>query len=153
MTGELRALVVAVALHGAAWSSAAAQAPTQTTKPRVMELAGSRDRPGLFTERLILPPNFCGPVHLHDRDLHGLVLRGVLRMAVADSAGTLQVREYPAGSFVAVPAGRRHLEGSGPETEIHVSGIGPVRTVVDSSAARPCTPDRAARTERAMTSA
>ena len=137
---RLRVLAVTIAVLGSAWSDADAQDRDQAAKPRVTELAGSRERPGLFTQRLILPPNFCGPVHVHDRELHGLVLRGLLRMAVADSAGVLQIHEYPVGSFVVVPAGRRHLEGSGAETEIHLSGIGPVRTVVDSAAPRRCTP-------------
>jgi hypothetical protein len=53
------------------------------------------------------------------------------------------VREYPAGSFVAVPAGRVHVEGSVVETEIHLSGIGPVvTTVVDSSKTPRCTPEQ-----------
>jgi hypothetical protein len=109
--------------------------------PLVTNLAGARDRPGLFTQRLLLPANWCGPVHLHDHDLHGLVLRGVLRMGFADSVGRLDVREYRAGSFVAVPAGRVHVEGSAVETEIHLSGIGPmVTTVLDSSTTPRCTP-------------
>ena len=120
------------------WHAAAAQADSTPRPPRVTELAGSRSRPGLFTQRLLLPAGYCGPVHIHDQELHGLVLRGRLRLALADSAGGLSVREYPAGSFVVVPAGRRHVEGSGPETEIHLSGIGPLRTDVVERA----TPDR-----------
>jgi hypothetical protein len=76
----LRILGVAAACLGATWNWGSAQANSQGAVPRVTELAGSRNRPGLFTQRLILPANFCGPVHTHDRDLHGLVLRGVLRM-------------------------------------------------------------------------
>jgi hypothetical protein len=111
--------------------------------PRVVDLAGARDRPGLFTQRLFLPANFCGPVHIHDRDLHGLVLRGILRMGIADTTGRLDVREYSAGNFVVVPSGRRHVEGSPVETEIHLSGIGPVETtVVDSAAPGRCVPHR-----------
>lgn len=41
-----------------------------------------------------------GPVHTRDGELHGLVLRGALRMGIADSAGALRVREHPARSFV-----------------------------------------------------
>ena len=108
--------------------------------PVVTTLAGSRERPGLFSQRLLLPAGYCGPVHTHDQDLHGLVLRGVLRMGFMDGAGRLDVREYPAGSFVAVPAGGRHVEGSGVETEIHLSGIGPLHTAVTDSA----TPGRCA---------
>lgn len=108
--------------------------------PSATNLAGARDRPGLFTQRLLLPASYCGPVHIHDGDLHGLVLLGLLRMALADSSGRLVVREYPPGSFVVVPAGRRHVEGSGAETEVHLSGIGPLRTtVVDSITPGRCT--------------
>jgi quercetin dioxygenase-like cupin family protein len=107
----------------------------------VTNLAGDRNRPGLFTQRLLLPANFCGPLHIHDHDLHGLVLRGILRMGFADSTGRVTVREYPAGSFVAVPAEKVHVEGSAVETEIHLSGIGPlVTTVVDSNRTQRCAP-------------
>jgi quercetin dioxygenase-like cupin family protein len=132
------ALGVAFVVSCAGWHAAAAQADSHARPPRVTELAGSRSRPGLFTQRLLLPAGYCGPVHIHDHDLHGLVLRGRLRMGLADSSGAIEVREYPAGSFVVVPAGRRHVEGSGPETEIHLSGIGPLRTDVVERA----TPDR-----------
>ena len=120
----------------------AAQAPEEKGAPRARNLSGARDQPGLFTQRLFLPANFCGPVHIHDGDLHGLVLRGALRMGFPDSTGRLVVREYPVGSFVVVPAGRRHVEGSRVETEIHLSGIGPLgTTVVESGQPQRCAPD------------
>lgn len=135
----LRIVGVAAAFLGSTWCLGSAQANSRVSAPRVTELAGSRGQPGLFTQRLILPANFCGPVHTHDRDLHGLVLRGVLLMGVADSTERIRVREFPAGSFVVVPAGRRHVEGSKAETEIHLSGIGPLKTVVvDSTSRRRC---------------
>ena len=136
-----RALGFALLMLGVAPGALRAQDATGRAAPRVTNLAGDRDRPGLFTQRLILPANFCGPLHIHDHDLHGLVLRGILRMGFADSSGRVTVREYPAGSFVAVPAGKVHVEGSAVETEIHLSGIGPlVTTVVDSSRTQRCTP-------------
>lgn len=146
---RLRGLGFAAAFQATGWGIALAQAGEPASAPRVTELAGARDQSGLFTQRLILPANFCGPVHTHDRDLHGLVLRGLLRMGLADSAGSFDVREYPAGSFVVVPAGRRHVEGSGAETEIHLSGIGPLRTVVvDSTKPRRCTPGQGGKSPR-----
>ena len=139
----LRGLSFAAGFVGAIPGSASGQAPSMATAPRVTNLAGARDQSGLFTQRLVLPANFCGPIHTHDGDLHGLVLRGILRMGFADSSGSLNVREYPAGSFVVVPAGRRHVEGSAAETEIHLSGIGPLGTaVVDSITPQRCTPGR-----------
>jgi quercetin dioxygenase-like cupin family protein len=139
----LRGLGMAAALLGSSQESVGGQASGGSAAPRITNLAGARDQPGLFTQRLVLPANFCGPVHTHDRDLHGLVLRGVLRMGFADSTGRLDVREYSAGSFVVVPAGRRHLEGSAVETEIHLSGIGPLATrLVDSITPQRCTPGR-----------
>jgi quercetin dioxygenase-like cupin family protein len=120
---------------------ALAQEPGRHSRPRLTNLAGAREQPGLFTQRLLLPANFCSPVHSHDHDLHGLVLRGVLRIGLRDSTGTLRVREYPPGSFVPVPAGQLHVEGSSVDTEIHLSGIGPLRTrVVDSTTPPRCQP-------------
>lgn len=136
----LHCLSLVAALLGTSAGSGSAQEPGPGTTPRIRDLAGSRDRPGLFTQRLVIPPGFCSPVHTHDRDLHGLVLRGVLLMGLADSLGRLEVREFPPGSFVPVPAGQPHVEGSLVETEIHLSGIGPLRTTaVDSARLSLCT--------------
>jgi quercetin dioxygenase-like cupin family protein len=113
-----------------------------TTTPRVVPLAGARDRAGLFAQRLILPPGYCSAIHTHNGALHGLVLRGTLQLGVADTSGTLTVLEYPEGSFVPVPAGRAHLEGApaGQEAEIYVTGVGPIHTtIVDSAKASRCT--------------
>ena len=109
--------------------------------PSIEPLAGARNRPGLFAQRLTLPPGYCSAIHTHNSDLHGLVLRGTLRMGVADSTGKLVVHEYPEGSFVPVPAGRAHIEGgaAGQGAEIYLTGIGPVSTtVVDSSKTNRC---------------
>ena len=122
-----RAIAAAIML---AASACHARAQEPGAAPRQEPLAGSRDRPGLFTQRLTLPARSCGPVHTHNSDLHGLVLRGTLLFGIADSAGRIEVRPYPAGSFVPVAAGEPHVEGSGGETEIHLSGIGPLETRV-----------------------
>ena len=139
MTLPIHRLVLTVGLLAAGPGALSAQDTGRAAAPRVQNLAGARDRPGLFTQRLFLPAHYCGPLHTHDGDLHGLVLRGVLQMGFEDSAGRIEVREYPVGSFVPVPAGRPHVEGSPVETEIHLSGIGPVRTtVVDSTRRNRC---------------
>lgn len=119
-------------------AAAACQQPTDS-RPRIVPLAGARDQAGLFAQRLVLPPDYCSPVHTHDGELHGLILRGTLRLGIADSIGALEVRDYPAGSFVAVPAGRRHVEGARVKTEIYVTGVGPLgMTVVDSAGPNRC---------------
>ena len=144
MRSWLLAPTLAAALLGGAADPLSGQDTRAPATPRVTDLAGARDRPGLFTQRLILPAGYCGPLHVHDRDLHGLVLRGSLRMGFADSAGNLDVREHPEGSFVVVPAGRRHVEGSAVETEIHLSGVGPIETtVLDGTPRDRCTPGKA----------
>lgn len=125
-----------LAIFALAPAPACAQATPPSGAPRITELAGGRDRTGLFTQRLVLPAHFCGPIHIHNQDLHGLVLRGTLRFGVVDSLGRLEVRQYPAGSFVPISAGRQHVEGSVEETEIHLSGIGPLRTTVTDSTRR-----------------
>jgi hypothetical protein len=115
--------------------------PSTTAAPRVVPLAGARERPGLFAQRLLLPPGYCSAVHTHNGQLDGLVLRGTLKLGVADSSGKLRVLEYPPGSFVPVPAGRAHVEGAraGQVTEIYVTGVGPIRTtIVDSAKASRC---------------
>jgi hypothetical protein len=141
MRASLRGLCLVAAFLGGSLENGLAQDPNRSTTPQVTNLAGARDQPGLFTQRLRMPANFCSPVHVHNHDLHGLVLRGILWMGFPDSTGEFHVREYPPGSFVPVPAGQRHVEGSAVETEIHLSGIGPLRTtVVDSSPPLRCLP-------------
>ncbi len=135
MTRRLCTLGFLAMCLAAGHDRAQAQVSGRSATPRTTNLRGARDQPGLFTQRLVLPPDFCGPIHVHDRELHGLVLRGVLLMGMTDSAGPLEVREHAAGSFVVVPARRPHVEGSVGETEIHLSGIGPVGTIIVDSLA------------------
>lgn len=109
--------------------------PASGSAPHIVPLAGARDQSGLFAQRLILPPSYCSPLHTHNGELHGLVVRGTLRLGIADSSGKLTVSDYSEGSFIPVPADRAHVEGSraGQETEIYVTGIGPIQTtIVDS---------------------
>jgi hypothetical protein len=127
MTLRSRVILASVLLAAGACHARAQEAGAV---PRYEPLAGSRDRPGLFTQRLTLPARSCGPVHIHNSDLHGLVLRGTLLFGIADTTGRIEVHAYPAGSFVPVAAGERHVEGSMEETEIHLSGIGPLQTTV-----------------------
>jgi len=110
--------------------------PASGSAPRVVPLAGARDQSGLFAQRLVLPPGYCSALHTHNGELHGLVMRGTLRLGVADSSGKLTVSEYSEGSFIPVPAGRAHVEGSlaGQETEIYVTGVGPIQTTIVDSA-------------------
>jgi hypothetical protein len=110
--------------------------PASGSAPRVVPLAGARDQSGLFAQRLILPPDYCSALHTHNGELHGLVLRGTLRLGIADSSGKLTVSEYSEGDFIPVPAGRPHVEGSraGVETEIYVTGVGPIQTTIVDSA-------------------
>jgi uncharacterized protein DUF4437 len=110
--------------------------PAAASAPRIVPLAGSRDQSGLFAQRLILPPGYCSPVHIHNGALHGLVMRGTLRLGMADSTGRLTVLEHPVGGFIPIPAGRAHMEGAmaGQETEIYVTGVGPIRTTIVDSA-------------------
>lgn len=132
----VRAATLATALLGAIAAPGLGQDSLSSSSPRASDLAGARDRPGLFTQRLHLPAGYCGPLHVHDQDLHGLVLRGALIMGFADTGGGFRVASHPVGSFVAVPAGRPHVEGSDVETEIHLSGIGPLGTTALDSARR-----------------
>jgi proline iminopeptidase len=111
-------------------------------RPLVVTLAGGRDKPGLFAQRVTFATGSCGPLHTHDRELHGLVLRGTLLLGVADSgSGRPVVREYTTGDFIPIPAGRLHVEGASDEAEVYVTGVGPVRTTMRDSASRgSCTP-------------
>jgi ketosteroid isomerase-like protein len=69
------------------------------------------------------------------------VLRGTLLRGIADSSSRPVVREYTAGDFIPIPAGRLHVEGASDEAEVYVTGIGPVQTVVrDSASPDACQP-------------
>lgn len=109
--------------------------------PHVATLAGARDKPGLFAQRVTFPTGSCGPLHTHDRELHGLVLRGTLLLGVSDSGAPPVVHAYTQGDFIPIPAGRVHVEGAADEAEVYVTGVGPVATAIrDSASSRACKP-------------
>lgn len=58
-----RALCSVVVLLGSSVETGLGQEPDRRTGPGVTNLAGGRDQPGLFTQRLVMPASFCSPVH------------------------------------------------------------------------------------------
>lgn len=100
----------------------------QTLRPGVSRalLQGDPATPGRFVYRIRVPAGFSAPQHAHSTMLEAQIIRGAVRF---DFPGTDQSQFVRAGERVRVPAGLPHGETALIETEMQVSGIGPVITL------------------------
>ena len=74
------------------------------------------------TPASVLPP------HWHPTDERIVVLRGAMGVGMGEVFDQARGREYPAGSFVMLPAGMRHYAWVRGETIMQVYGVGPFVT-------------------------
>jgi len=92
-------------------------------------LEGRRDVPRVaFTYAFFIPAGFWDPAHWHTADARVAVLRGTLFLGYSDVMERLHAHSYPAGSYVLVPAGARHFDGSDENTLIIGTAVGPWST-------------------------
>jgi hypothetical protein len=143
------AMVFAVGLSSGATSGAlasehAAISPTNQIKWQRIDPAGTRfalldgvrDKAGVsFTYAFYIPAGFWDGPHSHSADARVFVAKGVLRMGFGDAMNKARVIRYPAGSYVLVPAGATHFDGSDVDTVIYGVAVGPWSTTyVDAKA-------------------
>lgn len=106
--------------------------PWQETAPdgtRYALLEGTRDRAGEpFTYAFHIPAGFWDPAHSHSADARVLVVRGTLWLGYGEALDRAAMVAYPAGSFVLVPAGAWHFDGSDEDTLILGVALGPWST-------------------------
>ena len=94
-----------------------------------MPLLGDGTKPGPYVYRVRAPHGFRIPPHWHTKTMHLTVLTGTLMIVMGDSLDSSRAQPYAAGSFLAMPAGMRHLEWFEGETVVHVETEGPIETV------------------------
>jgi quercetin dioxygenase-like cupin family protein len=94
-----------------------------------MPLLGESGKPGAYVYRVRVQHGLRIPPHWHTQPLHLTVLAGTLAIVMGEPLDTTRARRYAAGSFLAMPAGVRHLEWFEGETVIHVETQGPFETI------------------------
>lgn len=91
-------------------------------------LYGNPSKPGFYVMRMKLPANWMFPVHSHPTQENVTVISGTLYAGIGKRVDKAKAMTFPAGSFVAMPAGVLHyaFTKSGPVI-IQIDGQGPSR--------------------------
>lgn len=101
-------------------------------------LEGRRDEAGsLFSYAFFVPGHFWDPPHWHSQDARIFVLRGTLWLGYGDQKREEDLRAYPVGSFILVPAGVAHWDGAYENTLIIGVANGPWSTTYVDPTQRP----------------
>lgn len=99
-------------------------------------LEGVRDRAGVaFSYAFFIPAGVWDAPHSHAATARVFVARGVLHLGYGDRLDPAAARAYPAGSYLVVPAGAHHFDGSNTDTIIIGTAQGPWSTDYVASAA------------------
>ena len=91
-------------------------------------LEGRRDAPVVFSYAFYIPAGFWDPPHAHTADARVFVAHGTLYLGYGEVFEREKVQAHPAGSYLIVPAGARHFDGSDEETLIVGVAVGPWAT-------------------------
>jgi uncharacterized RmlC-like cupin family protein len=82
-------------------------------------LEGDRDQPGRpFTYAFFIPAGVWDSPHHHSTTARVFVAKGALGLGYGDRLDRAHAKTYPAGSYVVVPAGADHFDGSDTDTII-----------------------------------
>lgn len=88
-------------------------------------LEGNRNTEGeAFTYAFFIPAGFWDPAHWHTQDARVAVMQGTLYLGYGDEHSEADLKAYPAGSYVLVPANARHFDGSLEDTLIIGTAVG-----------------------------
>ena len=92
-------------------------------------LEGRRDVPGeVFSYAFSIPAGSWDPPHAHTADARVFVARGTLYLGYGEAFEREKLQAYPTGSYLLVPAGAQHFDGSEEETLIIGTALGPWAT-------------------------
>jgi len=113
--------------------------PWQTAAPngtRFALLEGVRNRENVaFSYAFSIPASVWDGPHSHSATARVFVVKGTLRIGYGTVLDKRRAIAYPAGSYVVVPAGAIHFDGSDEDTVIIGTAVGPWSTTyVDGSA-------------------
>jgi quercetin dioxygenase-like cupin family protein len=130
-------LALALVTSTDALGAEAVAVPTDQIKWQRLDPAGTkfalvdgvRDKAGVsFTYAFFIPPGLWDGPHSHSADARVFVAKGVLRMGFGTVLNKAAAMDYPAGSYVLVPAGAVHYDGADQETVIYGVAVGPWST-------------------------
>ncbi len=92
---------------------------------QVAVLLGDPTKTGMYVMRLKLPAGTFFPPHVHGGTENVTVISGTVWFGTGTSGDKSQMKEYPAGTFVTVPANFPHYAMTKDEAIIQIDGIGP----------------------------
>jgi len=88
-------------------------------------LEGDPHEAAPYTIRLSLPEGYQIPAHWHTMVERVSILSGTLYAGMGDKLDKEQSKEFPAGSFVFIPAKENHFAWTDQETILQINGDGP----------------------------
>ena len=91
---------------------------------------------GTFSYAFFIPAGFWDPPHQYSSDAKVFVVKGCLELSYGDDASKEGLKQYPAGSFVLVPAGATHFDGAHEDTLIIGVAKGPWSTTYTDASFR-----------------
>jgi quercetin dioxygenase-like cupin family protein len=101
-------------------------------------LEGVRDTAGVaFSYAFFIPAGVWDGAHHHSADARIFVAQGTLVLGYGDKMDRSKARAYPKGSFLLVPAGAVHFDGSDEDTVIFGTAVGPWATQYVAADAKP----------------
>jgi len=78
-----------------------------------------------YTIRLMMPADYKIPAHWHTKIERLSILSGALYAGMGDKLDPEQSKEFPAGSFVFIPAKKNHFAWTKEDTILQINGDGP----------------------------
>jgi quercetin dioxygenase-like cupin family protein len=106
--------------------------PWQRTNPNGTKFAlleGVRDQSGTqFSYAFFIPAGVWDASHSHTADARVFVARGTLYLGYGGKLNRDKAKAFPAGSYLLVPAGAVHFDGSDTDTLIIGTATGPWAT-------------------------
>lgn len=104
------------------WTAGPPSLPPGT---QVAMLEGDLAKEGFFAVRLKLPAGYRIPPHFHPVQERVTVIEGTFRLGMGDKVDEKGLRDYPAGSYLSMPAGMRHFAETTTGTVLQLATIGP----------------------------
>lgn len=107
---------------GMEWKAAP---PALPAGAQVVLLEGDPKVGGYFAMRIKLPPGYRVPPHFHPVQERVTVLEGTFLLGQGEARDEAALKEYPAGSYISMPAGMRHFAATKAGAVIQLTTIGP----------------------------
>jgi hypothetical protein len=104
------------------WAAAPAILPPGA---KLAVLEGDPARPGAFTMRLSMPPDYVIPPHFHPVTEHVTVIEGTFYVGMGQTFDASKASALPTGTFAALEPGVRHFAFTKGPATIQLHGVGP----------------------------